>query len=328
MPYEAFGEKMLKIAVTAPLPGPALDNLRACHEVRVHSGATMLEAEEVAEWAADADALVTLLANPVTSSVMERCPSLRVIANCAAGFDNIDCAEAQRRGIWVTNTPDVLTETTADLTWALILTVTRRVIEADAFLRAGDFKGWELDLMVGAGLQGRTLGIIGFGRIGRAVAKRAPAFGMRVMATPSSQSTEGFEHVTFGDVETLVASCDVLSLHCPLNDRTRGLLGEERLRRMRRGAFLINTARGPVLDEAALVRALEDGHLGGVGLDVFAQEPEVHPGLLCRKDAVLLPHIGSATREARSEMAELAARNVLAVLAGEVPPSVVIQGRQ
>jgi len=287
----------------------------------------MLEAEEVGRWAEGADALITLLANPVTSAVMDRSPGLRVIANCAAGFDNIDYREAERRGIWVTNTPDVLTETTADLTWALILAVTRRIIEADAFLRAGSFKGWQLDLMVGAGLQGRTLGIIGFGRIGRAVARRAPAFGMRVMATPSSSPTEEFENVIIGDVETLVSSSDVLSLHCPLNDHTRGMMDEASLRRMRPGAFLINTARGPVIDEAALVRVLEDGHLGGVGLDVFAQEPEVHPGLLGREDAVLLPHIGSATREARSEMAELAARNVLAVLTGDDPPSIVVRGR-
>lgn len=319
--------KMYEIAVTAQLPGRALEMLRERFNVRVHSGPTMLEAEDVAGWAEGADALITLTANPVTSLVMDQCSGLRVIANCAVGFDNIDCAEARRQGIWVTNTPDVLTEATADLTWALILGVTRRIVEADTFLRAGSFKGWQLDLMTGAGLQGRTLGIIGFGRIGRAVARRAPAFGMRVMATPSSWPTEAFEDVIFADVETLVSSSDVLSIHCPLNDHTRGMLDEGRLRRMRRGAFLINTARGPVIDEAALVQVLEDGHLGGVGLDVFAQEPEVHAGLLGRKDAVLLPHIGSATREARSEMAELAARNVIAVLAGEEPPSPVVRGR-
>ncbi len=318
---------MADIAVTAQLPGRALDLLRAHHEVRVHTGPTMLEAEVVARWAAGTHALITLLANPVGAEVMDRCPALRVIGNCAAGFDNVDCVEAERRGIWVTNTPDVLTEATADLTWALILAVTRRIVEADGFLRAGRFKGWELDLMTGSGLQGRTLGIIGFGRIGRAVARRAPAFGMRVMATPTSKPTEGFEDIIFGDVEALVASSDVLSLHCPLNDKTRGLLGEARLRRMHRGAFLINTARGPVIDEEALVRVLEDGHLGGVGLDVFAQEPTIHPGLLGRSDAVLMPHIGSATREARSEMAELAAQNVMAVLAGDEPPSIVVRGR-
>lgn len=317
----------LQIAVTAQLPGRALDLLRARHEVQVHTGPTMLEAEDVARWAAGADALITLLANPVGVEVMDRCPGLRVVGNCAAGFDNIDCTEAARRGIWVTNTPDVLTEATADLAWALILAVTRRVVEADSFLRSGQFRGWELDLMTGSGLQGRTLGIIGFGRIGRAVARRAPAFGMRVVATPTSKAVEGFDEVLFADVETVVESSDVLSLHCPLNDDTRGLLDDIRLRRMRRGAFLINTGRGPVIDEAALVRALEDGHLGGVGLDVFEQEPAVHSGLFACKNAVLLPHIGSATREARSEMAELAARNVLAVLDGDEPPSIVVRGR-
>lgn len=316
-----------QIAVTAQLPGRALDLLRARHEVRVHTGPTMLEAEDIAQWAVGADALITLLANPVGARVMDRCPGLRVVGNCAAGFDNIDCEEAARRGIWVTNTPDVLTEATADLAWALILAVTRRVVEADSFLRSGQFKGWELDLMAGSGLQGRTLGIIGFGRIGRAVARRAPAFGMHVMATPTSKAVIGFDEVVFADVETVVESADVLSLHCPLNDDTRGLLDDIRLRRMRRGAFLINTGRGPVVDEAALVRALEDGHLGGAGLDVFEQEPAVHSGLLTCENAVLLPHIGSATREARSEMAELAARNVLAVLDGDDPPSIVVRGR-
>lgn len=316
----------LKIAVTAQLPGRALEMLAERHEVRLHTGSAMLEAENVAGWAAGADALVTLLANPVDARVMDECPKLRVIGNCAAGFDNIDCREAARRGIWVTNTPDVLTEATADLAWALMLAVTRRVVEADAFLRSGRFKGWGLDLMTGPGLQGRTLGIIGFGRIGQAVARRAPAFGMNVIATPTSKPYEGFDEVTVADVETVVESSDILSLHCPLTEETRGLLDDVRLRRMRAGAILINTGRGPVIDEAALVRALNDGHLGGVGLDVFEQEPAVHPGLFACRNAVLLPHIGSATREARSEMAELAARNVLAVLDGDEPPSIVVRG--
>ena len=287
----------------------------------------MLSDEKLAQWAGGADALITLLANPVTAAVMDRCPGLRVIANCAAGFDNIDCQEAERRGIWVTNTPDVLTEATADLAWALILGVTRRLIEADAFLRAGLFEGWGLDLMTGTGLQGKILGIVGFGRIGRAVARRAQAFGMRVMATSSRGRHQAFEGVVFTDLEDVVASSDILSLHCPLTEPTRGMLDEDRLRRMPRGAFLINTARGQLIDEDALVRVLEEGHLGGAGLDVFEGEPSVHAGLLGRSDVVLLPHIGSATREARAEMAELAARNVLAVLAGDQPPAVIVRGR-
>lgn len=318
---------MSEIAVTAQLPGRAIDWLRARHEVRVHSGPIMLEADAVAEWSAGADAVISLPANPVTRALMERCPELQVIGNCAVGFDNIDCVEADRRGVWVTNTPGVLTEATADLTWALILAVSRRLVEADAFLRAGRFKGWDLDLMTGSGLQGRTLGIVGFGRIGRAVARRAQAFGMRVLATPSSGSGEGLDHVISTQFDELVVSSDVISLHCPLTASTRGMIDEACLHRMRQGAFLINTARGPLIDEEALVLVLKEGHLGGVGLDVFAQEPEVHPGLIGRDDAVLLPHIGSATREARSAMAELAAKNVLAVLDGDVPPNVVIQGR-
>ncbi len=287
----------------------------------------MLSESEVADFAAGADGLIPLLANPVGTEVMDRCPRLRVIANCAVGYDNVDCDEASRRGIWVTNTPDVLTEATADLTWALILAVTRRIVEADAFTRSGRFEGWGLDLMTGMGLEGKTLGIIGFGRIGRAVARRAGVFGMRIVATPSSQGRPDADDVVFADVDTVVASSNILSLHCPLTTQTRGLLDERRLRMMPAGAYLINTARGPIIDEDALVRLLAEGRLAGAGLDVHAREPEIHPGLIDRSDVVLLPHIGSATREARAAMAEAAVRNALAVLAGEEPPSPIVRGR-
>lgn len=317
---------MAEIAVTAQLPGRALEWLGAKHEIRVHTGPVMLHAQDVAQWAAGANALISLPANPVTAEVMDRCPELRVIGNCAVGFDNIECAEAERRGIWVTNTPGVLTEATADLTWGLILAVSRRIVEADAYLRAGKFTGWDLGLMTGSGLQGRTLGIVGFGRIGQAVARRATAFGMRVMTTRRSSDSDDAGKAIVTDFDELLASSDIVSLHCPSSDATKGLFDRTTLRRMRKGAILINTARGALIDEEALVEVLEEGHLGGVGLDVFADEPAVHPGLLGRIDAVLLPHIGSATREARAQMAELAARNVLAVLEGDDPPSVVVRG--
>jgi glyoxylate reductase len=247
-----------------------------------------------------------------------------VVANVAVGFDNIDLAAARARGVWVTNTPDVLTEATADLTWALILAVTRRLVEADSFLRSGRWQGWALDLLLGSGLQGRILGIIGFGRIGRAVARRAPAFGMEVVYSDPDESTASDLPARRLTLDELLQLSSVVSLHCPLNAETHHLIDERRLARMRSDAYLINAARGPLVDEAALLRALESGRLAGAGLDVFEHEPELQPGLVDCSNVVLLPHVGSATEETRSAMAELAARNVLAVLAGERPPTPVV----
>ena len=317
----------LPIALLAPLPGQAEETLADRFEVRVHRGAPLHSEAEVAAFVGNAVGAITLLANPVGEHVLEACPSLRVVANCAVGFDNIDLEAARARGVWVTNTPDVLTEATADLAWALILAVTRRVVEADRFLREGRFQGWGLELLLGSGLQGKVLGIVGFGRIGRAVAERGRSFAMEVAYHDPQGPAEAQPWARSLALEELLATSHVLSLHCPLNDATHHLLDERRLRLLPRGAYVINTSRGPVVDEAALVRVLSDGHLGGAGLDVYEHEPTVDPGLVGRQDVVLLPHIGSATLETRAAMAELAAANLCAVLDGQEPPTALVRGR-
>jgi glyoxylate reductase len=318
---------MTEVSVTSALPGRAEEMLAARCELRVHRGAALTGEDELAAFIGAAAGAVTLLANPVTRGVLERCPQLKVVGNVAVGYDNVDVTAAAERGVWVTNTPDVLTEATADLAWALVLAVTRRLTEAEAYLREGRFRGWGLDLLLGAGLQGRRIGIVGYGRIGRAVARRALASGMEVACCDREPLAETVPPALQLPLDELLATSAVVSLHAPLGPATHHLLDERRLRLMPPGAVLVNTARGPLVDEAALVRVLESGHLGGAGLDVFEHEPAVHPGLLGRRDVVLLPHIGSATRETRAAMAELAARNVLAVLDGREPPTPVVRGR-
>ncbi len=312
--------------MTAELPGGALDRLAARARVRIRHERTRLDPAALARFVGTADAAITLLADPVRAHVFENCPALRIVANYAVGVDNIDLDEARRRGIWVTNTPDVLTDATADLAWTLILGITRRVLEGDGMMRSGRFDGWRPDLLLGTGLQGKTLGIIGYGRIGRAVARRGIAFGMQIatLARPGGVALDPPARTL--PLEELLAGSDILSLHCPLTPETRHLLDEAHLRMLPEGAFVINTARGPVLDEAALARVLADGHLGGAALDVYEHEPEVHPGLLRRSDVLLMPHAGSATVETRSAMADLAVANVEAVLDGREPPAPVVRG--
>ena len=317
---------MGEVAVTAALPGGALAVLGSHHEVRVRAPGPPLAGRELAAFVGSADALICLLADRVAAEVFPMCPRLKVVANYAVGVNNVDLEAARTSGVWVTNTPDVLTGATADLTWGLILAVARRIPEGDRMVRGGAYRGWRPDLLLGLGLQGKTLGIVGMGRVGRAVAKRAAAFGMRVCCTsplrPAASDALGAEFVA--DVDALLPQVDVVSLHCPLTTQPRYMMNARRLHLLPRGALLVNTSRGEVVDEDALVAALEDGHLGGVGLDVYEREPEVHPGLLGRDDVVLLPHLGSATRETRAAMADLAVENVLAVLAGGLPPAPVV----
>ncbi len=241
---------------------------------------------------------------------------LKVVANIAVGYDNIDVPAARARGIVVTNTPDVLTNATAELTWALILAVTRRVAEGDRLVRRNGWKGWALDFMLGMELTGKQLGIIGRGRIGRAVGARAPAFGMRaVFATRGARSADLPEM----SLDELLISSDVISIHAPLTDANRHLIDRRAFARMKRSAFLVNTARGPIVDEEALAWALGERLISGAALDVYEREPEVFEKLLAMENVVLAPHLGSATRETRTAMIELAVKNVVAVLHGGAP---------
>ncbi|HOC44678.1 MAG TPA: D-glycerate dehydrogenase [Thermoanaerobaculales bacterium] len=318
---------MTEVAVCSALPGRAEAMLAARFLIRVHRGPALTGEDELVGFIGAAAGAVTLLANPVSRRVLERCPGLRVVGNVAVGYDNVDVAAAAERGVWVTNTPDVLTEATADLAWALVLAVTRRLGEAERFLREGRFRGWALDLLLGTGLQGKRIGIVGYGRIGRAVARRALAAGMEIACSDRQPIGDAVPPAAQLPLDELLATSAVVSLHAPLDASTRHLLDERRLRSMPRGAVLVNTSRGPLVDEAALVRVLESGHLGGAGLDVYEHEPEVHPGLLGRRDVVLLPHVGSATLETRAAMAELAASNVIAALEGGEPPTPVVRGK-
>lgn len=268
--------------------------------------------DEIAREAADADGLVSMLFDPIDAELIARLPRLKVIANVAVGVNNVDLAAARGRKIAVCNTPGVLTDATADLTMALVLSLARRLREGERLLRSGAFDGWSPSLLLGAELRGRTLGLFGFGRIGRAVAERAKAFGMEIVT-----------HTRTAPALDAVLACDVVSLHAPLTPETRHAIDEKALARMKPTAFLINTARGPLVDEAALVRALESRTIAGAALDVFEDEPRVHPGLLGRDDVVLLPHLGSATRETREAMARLALSGCFAVLTGKTPGNLV-----
>lgn len=304
----------MKAVATFALPEAAVELLR---EV-----ATVAGPDGWRDELGDADALLCLLTDRVDAALLERAPRLRVVANAVVGYEHVDLAACRARGVAVTNTPDVLTEATADLAWGLILSVVRRLPQAERSLRAGEFHGWGFWDYLGGDLAGRTLGVFGMGRIGRAVARRAGGFGMRVIyhgRTRLSPEDEARLDARFVSLDELVETSDVLSLHAPLNDRTRHVIDAGALGRMRRGAYLVNTARGPLVDEGALVEALREGRLAGAGLDVFEREPAVHPGLLELPSVVLLPHVGSATRETRTRMAMVAARNAHAVLSGRPP---------
>ena len=275
---------------------------------------------------ADADALVSLLLDPIDAALLARAPRLRIVANCAVGVDNIAIEAATAAGVAVTNTPDVLTEATAELTFALLLAAARRLGEADRLVRSGTWGGWALDQLLGVQLAGATLGIVGLGRIGRAVAQRAVAFGMRVIYASSSASSSASRldvAATRVGLDELFATADVVSLHCPATPATTGLVNAARLATMKRRAILVNTARGACVDEVALADALERGALFAAALDVFTHEPSIEPRLLASPRAVLAPHIGSATTQARTQMAQLCADAVIAMLSGRRPAHLV-----
>jgi glyoxylate reductase len=306
----------MKVLVTGTLPASALAQLGSA-DVQVVNGTK--DRQAFLDAVRGAHALMTFVIDKVDDAVLDAAgPQLKVVANVAVGYDNIDVPAVKRRGVLVTNTPDVLNGAVAELTWGMILAVTRRLGESERLVRAGGWHGWAFDFMTGMELAGKTLGIIGKGRIGRDVARRASAFDMRVVfgGREAGGDVDGHPVMTIDDV---LGTADVVSLHVPMRPDTRHLIDARAIGLMKPSAYLINTARGPVVDEAALAEALAVRRIAGAALDVFEREPVVHPGLLGLDNVVLLPHIGSATVETRTAMAELAAKNVAAVLAGRAP---------
>ena len=290
-------------------------------EVRIFQHVRVPTPDEVARAARGCTTLLTLVSDPVDGALLDALPEVKHVAQVAVGYDNVDVEACRSRGVLVTHTPGVLTDATADLAMTLILSVARRVREGEQLLRDGRFHGWSPTMLLGMELSGRTLGVFGFGRIGRAVARRARAFGMEVVYCSRSEVPgEDARRVSF---EALLAESDVISLHAPLTDETRHAFDSAALAAMKPGSILVNTARGPLIDERALAAALEDGPLFGAGLDVYEHEPAVHVSLLDRDDVVLLPHLGSATEAARRRMAETALRDALAVHRGERPAFVI-----
>ena len=305
------------VLLTKRIPSSVLARLEQACDVDLNDREADLTPAELLERVRGKHGLIALLTNAVTREVLEAGADLKVVANIAVGYNNIDVAAARERGVIVTNTPDVLTESSADLTWALILGITRRIVEGDRLVRAGNWKGWALDFMLGTELGGKQLGIVGMGRIGRAVAARAAVFGMRVAYM--SRTTQHIPNAEAMPLDRLLSTSDIVSLHCPLTKDTRHLIDQPALARMKRSAYLINTSRGPVVDEAALAWALKNRLISGAALDVYEEEPKVHPDLLTLENVVLAPHLGSATTETRTAMADLAVRNAIAVLTGEAP---------
>lgn len=313
--------KRFKVFVTRKILEEGLNMLRERYDVEVSDYDGIIPREMLLEKVKGADALLSLLTDNIDAEVMDAAgPNLKIIANYAVGYNNIDVEEATKRGIMVTNTPGVLTETTADFAWTLLMAIARRIVEADKFVREGKFRGWEPMLLLGTDVFGATLGIVGFGRIGQAMARRALGFNMRVLYYDNSRIDEQIEKelkATFVDLPTLLRESDFVTLHVPLTKQTHHLIGEKELKMMKKDAYLINTARGPVVDEKALVKALKEGWIKGAALDVFENEPEIEPELLKLDNVVLAPHIASASYATRSKMSVMVAENIIKALNGE-----------
>jgi glyoxylate reductase len=294
------------------------------HHLIVNEEDRFLTKEEIIAGAKNADALVCLLSDKIDSEIVDSLPNLKVIANYAVGYNNIDLSAAKEKNIYVTNTPDALTDATADITIALLLAVSRRIVEGDKFVRKGKFAGWKPQLLVGRSIKDKTLGIIGLGRIGKAVAKRAQAFEMNVIyfnRMPLDKETEKKLNVEYSSLEKLLKESDVISLHCPLNKSSEHLLNERRLKMLKKDCILVNTARGAIIEEDALIRLLKNNAIFGAGFDVYENEPEVPEELKKLENVVLLPHLGSANDETRKQMAFMVGRNVKIALEGKKPPN-------
>lgn len=315
----------MKVYITYQLPEIAEMLLKEHFEVEVNRG-RHLNKKELIEKIKDVDGVLCLLNNTIDAEVMDSAKKVKIFANYAVGFNNIDVFEAKKRGIIVTNTPDVLTDATADLAFSLLLSVARRIVEADKFTREGKFTGWEPNLFLGCDIKGKTLGIIGAGRIGKAFAKRSIGFDMKIIYHNRKRDLE-FErelNAVYVDKETLIKESDFISLHAPLTNETYHIISEKEFGMMKESAILINTARGPLVDEKALVKALKNRRIFGAGLDVYEFEPQIEEELKSMDNVIILPHIGSATVNTRNEMARLAAENIIRVLKGKEPLTPVI----
>ena len=318
-----------RVFITRMIPENGIELLRGHFEVEVWKDEHEIPREVLLEKVRDVDALVTMLSERIDKEVFDSAPKLRIVANYAVGYDNIDVDEATKRGIYVTNTPDVLTNATADFAWTLLLATARRLVEADNFVRSGEWKrrgvAWHPLMFLGHDVYGKTIGIVGFGRIGQAVARRAKGFGMRIIYNARSRKPEAEKELgaEFRSLDELLKESDFVVLAVPLTNETYHMINEERLKLMKPTAILVNIARGKVVDTEALVKALKEGWIAGAGLDVFEEEPYYHEELFKLKNVVLAPHIGSATFGAREGMAELVAKNLIAFKNGEVPPTLV-----
>lgn len=314
----------MNVLVTGRLPETVLASIRKEHDVVINAEDKPMDRQKLLSAVGDKDGLLCMITDRVDAELLNRAPHLKMIANFGVGFNNIDVDFATAKGVPVSNTPGVLTESTADLTFALILATARRLVEGDRMTRAGNFKFWAPLHFLGQEVSGKTLGIIGLGRIGRAVAGRAAAFDMKVIYYSRRRLEKAGEkklNLAYADLKTLLKTADFVSVHVPLTPRTTRLIGADELGRMKPDAYLINTSRGPVVDEKALLDALQNRKISGAGLDVYENEPELTPGLKELDNVVLLPHVGSATIETRTKMARMAAENLLAGLDGRIPPN-------
>lgn len=314
------------VFVTRMLPEPAINYLKEYCEVEINSQDRVLSKAELLAAVKGRHAVLSQLTDIIDDAVFEAAgPQCKIFANYAVGYDNVDLEAATRRGVMITNTPDVLTDATADLAWTLLFSTARRVVEADDFLRKGKYQGWGPMLLLGMEITGKTLGVIGTGRIGQNFASKAKAFSMKILYNDINRNPE-FEKITgatYADKETLLKEADFVSLHVPLLPATRHFIGAPEFHLMKNTAILINTSRGPVVNEPELVAALKSGEIWGAGLDVFENEPELAPGLAELKNVVILPHVASATVETRSNMGLVAARNIVAAVQGEVPQNLI-----
>ncbi len=318
----------MRVFATRQIPGDHLEKLKGLgFEVEISEFDRPLTPEELLEKTKGYEGIISLLTDKIDGEVIDAIgPQLKIISNYAVGFDNINVDEATKRGVVITNTPsDEVNEAVAEHTWALILALTRRVVEADEATRRGAYKGWKPDIFLGKSLKGKTLGIVGMGRIGSMVVNRAQGFGMQVLYNKHTRDTDAEEKlgIKFAELDTLLAESDVVTLHVPLNDETRHLINKETLMKMKKGSYLINTARGPVVLEHALVESLRDGHLGGAALDVFETEPNIDPELFGMPNVITTPHIASATYEAREEMGKMAIEAIEEFSKGQMPANIV-----